>query len=159
MMYNKINSHLDIIFCVLLFFFISGCKYFEKQSLLSNDIDTILNYTQDSVFKANYISKEEMKRIEEEAKAKIDSIKKAYSEKYTGINDVYHIVVGSFKIEKNAVNYMQCIANQGYKPHILHLNNGFHLVVASSFNTYSDAKKALTALQKHVTENAWMYIK
>lgn len=137
----------------------AGCKYFEKQSLISNDIDTILNYTQDSVFKANYISKEEMKKIEEEAKARIDSIKKAYSEKYSGMNDTYHVVVGSFKIEKNANNYTQYITNQGYKPQILHLNNGFHLVVASSYNTISYAKKALTALQKNVTENAWIYIK
>lgn len=144
-----------ILFCVIGIF--TRCKFFEKQSLVSNDIDTLLNYERDSAFLANYISREEIKRIEENAKLKMDSLRQACKEEVMGTNNKYHVIVGSFKISENAENYLQDLEMLGYNPKIIELNNGFYLVSANSYSTLKNADTALAALRENITGNAWIY--
>ena len=136
-----------------------SCKLIEKQPLVSNDIDTILNYEPDSAFMANYISREELTAIQKQAKLKIDSLRQACRDDALGVNNKYHVIVGSFKIVSNADSYLKTLHMMGYNPVIIEVPNGFNLVSAASYTNYDTAVKALNSLHESITSNAWIYMK
>ncbi|MBN1182049.1 MAG: SPOR domain-containing protein [Bacteroidales bacterium] len=140
-------------------FLFESCNLMEKQSLMSNDIDTILDYHQDSAFMANYISREELKVIEERVKLKIDSLRQVCRDDALGINNKYHVIVGSFKVAQNADGYLTTLHMMGYNPVIIEIPNGFRLVSAASYTHYDTAVKALNSLQLSLNPEAWIYTK
>lgn len=136
-----------------------SCNLADKQSLVSNDIDTILNYEPDSAFMANYISREELQAIQEQAKLRIDSLRQVCRDDALGMNNKYHVIVGSFKIAQNADFYLTTLHMMGYNPVVIEVSNGYRLVSAASYTNYDTAVKALNSLQQSITSEAWIYMK
>ena len=72
----------------------------------------------------------------------------------------YHIVIGSFKNEKNAKKIFKNLQRSGYEPVILEKNSfGLFPVLSGSFTNYSDAVDALGKVQKKINKDAWLMIK
>jgi len=144
--------------------FTSGCDMNEKQSLFSNDVDTLLafNAKLDSTIKADSVKYEqEIARIRREAEARVDSIKASYADGAVNISkpsEPYHVVVGSFKFPKNAARFQQRISEMGYTSHIFEAENDFYLVTAASYGSLSATKRGLRTIRGTVSTSAWIYI-
>ncbi len=52
----------------------------------------------------------------------------------------YSVIIGSFKVEANALSLAEKFSKLGYKPEILLFKNGFHAVSASSAESEGDAR-------------------
>jgi len=73
----------------------------------------------------------------------------------------YFVIVGSFSSNENAGNFKQELAQQGFKPIILHSETGYYRVCVDSFN---DEAAARSRVQKIRTEypkyaDSWLLIK
>jgi cell division protein FtsN len=73
----------------------------------------------------------------------------------------YFVIVGSFSSNENAGKFKQELAQQGFKPIILHSETGYYRVCVDSFN---DEAAARSRVQKIRTEypkyaDSWLLIK
>ena len=77
-------------------------------------------------------------------------------------NDVklnYHVVAGAFKVEANADKICKNLISRGYKAEKIAQNiNGLFPVIYSSYATYSEARNAMTEIQKKDNADAWVLI-
>ncbi len=142
----------------------SGCDMNEKQSLFSNDVDTLLafNAKLDSTIKADSVKYEqEIERIKREAEARVDSIKAFYADGSLNISnptEPYHVVVGSFKYPRNAARFQERISDMGYTSQIFEAENDFYLVTAASYGSLSATKRGLRTIRGTVSSSAWIYV-
>ncbi len=159
---NYIIYYLFILF--ILASFTSGCDMSEKQSLFSNDVDTLLAYNArlDSTIKADSVKYEqEIARIKREAEARVDSIKASYADGAMNISspsEPYHVVVGSFKYPKNAERFRKKISDMGYTSRIFEAENDFYLVTAASYGSLAATQRGLRTIRGTVSASAWIYI-
>ena len=78
-------------------------------------------------------------------------------EKQTGN---YHIVGGAFRIEANSDKKVEQLKALGYKARKIGANRfGLHEVVYSSFETRSEAQKALYNIRREHNKDAWLLVK
>lgn len=69
----------------------------------------------------------------------------------------FHVVVGSFKENRNAINYIKDLKARGYDAYLAEGSNDFSRVAIGHFSTKSDAQKILGNIQRDVTSGAWIY--
>jgi hypothetical protein len=141
---------------ILFFVLVVGCKLSKKERLLSNDVDTLLNYNEEFVEKSEY--EDDLSEIRSEMNLKIDSLKKLVDENPTFENKPFHIIVGSFTIETNAINYSKKIKEEGYDGNMLYSGGSYQMVTAKSYNNLRMALNDLEGIKISLTENAWVYI-
>ena len=78
-------------------------------------------------------------------------------EKQTGN---YQIVGGAFRIEANSDKKVEQLKALGYKARKIGANRfGLHEVVYSSFETRSEAQKALYNIRREHNKDAWLLVK
>lgn len=78
-------------------------------------------------------------------------------EKQTGN---YHIVGGAFRIEANSDKKVEQLKALGYKARKIGANRfGLHEVVYSSYETRSEAQKALYNIRRDHNKDAWLLVK
>lgn len=73
-------------------------------------------------------------------------------------NNPYHIIVGCFGIEENAVNYEQELLLYGYEPHRAgKTSRGLTMVSTGSFKNLHEARQGLREVQYAVNKDAWIF--
>ena len=78
-------------------------------------------------------------------------------EKQTGS---YHIVAGAFRVEANSYKKVKQLKAKGYNARKIGKNRyGLHEVVYASFETRTEAQKALYRIRKEHNKDAWLLIK
>ncbi|APY08525.1 sporulation protein [Winogradskyella sp. J14-2] len=78
-------------------------------------------------------------------------------EKQTGN---YHIVAGAFRVEANSDKKVNQLREKGYKARKIGKNRyGLHEVVYASFETRTEAQKALYNIRNEHNKDAWLLIK
>ncbi len=77
-------------------------------------------------------------------------------------NDIklnYHVVAGAFKVEANADKICENLISKGYKAEKITQNiNGLFPVIYNSYETYSEARKAMNIIQIKDNPDAWVLI-
>lgn len=74
-------------------------------------------------------------------------------------NTPYHIVAGSFRLDKNAEKVYKNLTKKGYKAKRLAPNsNGLFPVLYGSFSTLEEAERIKSDIQKGENPNAWILI-
>ncbi len=146
-----------LVFYFLFFILLVGCKYSDRQSLISNDVDTLLiDYSENYIEKSKY--EEDLSNIRSEMNLKIDSLKKLLEQNITLEINKFHIIVGSFSVHSNAINYSRKMNSFGYNSNIIMAGNGFEMVTTNSYNNLRKTLDDLKIIRESVTENAWIYI-
>ncbi|MFI3296658.1 MAG: SPOR domain-containing protein [bacterium] len=69
----------------------------------------------------------------------------------------YHVVIGSFGKQNNAINLQSQMRQEGYKPVVVVNKNGMYRVILQSFDTYQGAR---TKISEIVTKfpDAWVLV-
>lgn len=135
---------------------IGGCKYSDKKRLMSTGVDTLLNYNTENYIEESRYEKD-LSNIRSEMNLKIDSLKKLLDQNTTLEGNHFHIIVGSFRVESNAINYAKKIKNSGYDGNIIPFNR-YNMVTTKSFNNLGTALNELSNVRNAVTENAWVFV-
>ncbi|WP_411893918.1 SPOR domain-containing protein [Winogradskyella sp. A2] len=72
----------------------------------------------------------------------------------------YHIVAGAFRIESNSDKKVKQLKARGYKARKIGANRyGLHEVVYASFETRTEAQRALYKIRREHNRDAWLLIK
>ena len=72
----------------------------------------------------------------------------------------YHVVAGAFRIEANSDKKVNQLKDLGYKARKICVNRyGLHEVVYSSYETRSEAQRALYSIKKTHNKDAWLLVK
>ncbi len=72
----------------------------------------------------------------------------------------YHIVGGAFRIKENAEKKIGQLREQGFEAHYLGENKyGLHQVAYNSFETKTEALKALRTIKRENNPDAWLFVK
>lgn len=144
---------------VILFalFLSNGCQYFEKQRLVSNDVDTLLDGSQEDYVRADEYE-EDIARIRSEVDIKIDSLKLMLESNQTFAENRFHMIVGSFSVPSNAVDYNQKMQAMGYDAKIINNPNGLQMVAAKSYNNLRTAVSEIDRFRNQLDVPAWIYI-
>jgi cell division septation protein DedD/nucleoid DNA-binding protein len=69
----------------------------------------------------------------------------------------YHIVVGSFKEQVNANNYIDELRAKGYDAYTAEGNNAFSRVAIGNYSTEEEARKALSDIRHNVNSGSWIF--
>ncbi|NJM16689.1 MAG: hypothetical protein HC896_16160 [Bacteroidales bacterium] len=142
-----------------LLFAMPACRFFEKEQMFSNDIDTLINKKLDN-FITSKEYENELGKIRTEVDIKIDSLKKLYEENITLGSNKFYMIVGGFKVSQNANNYALKISQMGYPSKILFDERSqFNLVAARSYNNLRLALSEVGQFRENVTPGAWIYVK
>ena len=74
-------------------------------------------------------------------------------------NGDFHIVAGAFRIKENCNTKLKQLQKLGYNARKIGMNKyGLHQVVYSSYNSRSEAQKALYKIRESHNENAWLLV-
>lgn len=72
----------------------------------------------------------------------------------------YHIVAGAFRVETNSDKKVKQLKDLGYKARKIGVNRyGLHEVVYSSYDSRSEAQRALYSIKKEHNKDAWLLVK
>lgn len=69
----------------------------------------------------------------------------------------YHVVVGSFSIQSNAINLRNTLLNEGNEALIVVNENGMFRVLVASFNDYTVAHQKIDAIKSRFAD-AWVLV-
>lgn len=69
----------------------------------------------------------------------------------------FHIVVGSFKEERNASQYLQQLKAMGYDAYLASDAGSFHRVAVGNFASKATAQQALSGVRQNLNAGAWIY--
>lgn len=69
----------------------------------------------------------------------------------------YHIVVGSFKEEKYASNYITELKAKGYDAYLAEGNMAFSRVAIGNFMNEEEARNALNGIRQSVNSDSWIF--
>lgn len=131
-------------------------------------IDSLLTFREEERIKE--ISEKEIapsgkpeKESEEKKDQPVEKIEKAEgkiepdTETESATGDRYHIVLGCFEVESNAVNYSRKLKGMGYDSRIFPILEGrMKAVTCRSFETEEEAFKKLRQIQKDIKKDAWV---
>lgn len=166
------NAHEDFIFEQELDLFLS---LFQPVSLpknssdqKANDNDITLDDEADMVTKTledepvsapvakgniNSLSKLDVSKIEK--KKTVTSTPSSPSVK-SDVNCNYHVIVGSFSIYENAVNYQAEITGKGYQAKLIPNSKGMTYVSAACFENRTDAENAISSIYHDLAIKGWV---
>lgn len=128
----------------------------EKQyTKLIEQADTFFGGKDYSAAKGQYQKALDIKSNESYPKNQISKINKIMAEAEAMKNYPYHIVLGAFEVDRNAVNYLALIKEK-YSQHARKIKTGrLGAVTYKSYKTLTDAYNDLPAAKK-ISENAWV---
>lgn len=87
---------------------------------------------------------------------KVDTVKKEPVKKTPPPSPKeFHLIAGSFKIESNAINFVEKLKKDGYNSELIGVRNGYHFVSFSSHETKAQAVQALNQIKK-TNEQVWI---
>lgn len=69
----------------------------------------------------------------------------------------YHIIVGSFKAEKNAETYIEQLNSKGVDAYLANGDKRFLRVAVGSYSTHDEAERALLAVKQNINSQSWIY--
>jgi len=69
----------------------------------------------------------------------------------------FHIIVGSFKEQHNAENYVSLLQSKGYDAYIAKDGSGFHRVSVGNFADRSEADQQLLSIKNTLNSGSWVY--
>lgn len=69
----------------------------------------------------------------------------------------YHIVVGSFKEQINANNYITELQAKGYEAYLAEGDNSFSRVAIGNFSNEAEARNALNGIRQNVNSGSWIF--
>jgi hypothetical protein len=147
-------KHLKALFAVIAVVLIGACQQPERQRLVSNNIDTLLN--EEYVTADEY--EEDIARIRSEVDIKIDSLKKMMDENTTFEDDRFHMIVGSFRVPSNAQGYKEKMKSRGYDAKIINNPNGLRMVSVKSYNNLRNAVTEIERFRQELNVPAWVYV-
>ncbi|MBL7112315.1 MAG: SPOR domain-containing protein [Bacteroidales bacterium] len=144
-----------------------GCKFINEK-ILKKEGDTLITYVntlENELELAERKHSDELRKIQQESQARMDSIVQYYENelaskggKYGNIaKGTYYVVVGCFKTSKYAENYSAKINGMGYKSQIVKVGS-WNFVAAESYTSWREALTGLNPVRESVTVNAWIYI-
>tara|TARA_R110002096_G_scaffold386418_2_gene580443 strand:- start:165267 stop:166370 length:1104 start_codon:yes stop_codon:yes gene_type:complete len=99
----------------------------------------------------------ENKAISEFQKDASKSEAKAINENINSNLASYHIVVGSFTVESNAINYLKSLKSQGYEAYLANGSSKFKRVAIGNYRNSLEAQKNLLNIKKELNPSAWVY--
>ena len=59
----------------------------------------------------------------------------------------FHVIVGSFRMQENAIRMVRLLSELGYRPEELLFKNGYMVVSAGSYPSLTDAQAAKRRIQ------------
>ena len=65
----------------------------------------------------------------------------------------YFVIIGSFRVKRNAENYMQQLVRKGFTPVILLSETGMHRVSVDSFNDENQARQRVMQIRRSFPEH------
>jgi hypothetical protein len=144
-----------------------GCKFINDK-ILKKESDTLLTYVntlENELELAERHYADELRKIQMESQARLDSIIQFYEKelsskggKYGTIaRGTYYLVAGSFKTPAYAESYSAKISRMGYKTQIVTVGS-WNFVAAESYNSWREAVTGLNLVRESITPNAWIYI-
>lgn len=143
------------ILIVLLAFVGTSCKYFPNKKKKEAEQAAMQKAKEDSIKKAKKIEADNIRMAQE--KARQDSVARA-NELNSKFH--YHVIIGSFKVPSNAVNWQKEVNGMGYSnTTILHASNGFDLVSIGDFETFGKAYHEIGRINSDKEEpvELWIY--
>lgn len=147
---------IKFLFFVWMVVTLGSCQFIEKQRLVSNDVDTLLSGENEYVKADDY--EEDIARIRSEVDIKIDSIKKMLDENQSFENNRFHMITGSFRVPRNAQNYLEKMKSNGYQATIISHPNGLQMVSVKSYNNLRNAVTEIQRFRNELGVPAWIYI-
>ncbi len=144
-----------------------GCKFINEK-ILKKEADTLLTYVNTLENELELTQKkhsEELRMIQQESQARMDSIVKYYENelssrggKYGNIaKGTYYLVAGCFQTPAYAEKYSAKINGMGYESQIVKVGS-WNFVAAESYASWKEALTGLNLVRESITENAWIYI-
>lgn len=101
----------------------------------------------------NSLSKLDASKLE---KKKTDDSNTTTSTVKSGTGCSYHVIVGSFSIYENAVNYQAEITGKGYEAKLIPNAKGMTYVSAACFETKTDAENAISSIYQDLDIKGWV---
>ena len=154
--------NLSILLLLIVILLPPSCKSVRENGLFGRKAKklAVLLAQQDSIRVADSL-KRVQNRLKAMEEARLDSIRLAEEEKILlETRQKYNIVVGSFRIHENAVKWLEEYRNQGFDPEIIQMNGtGFELVVAESFEKFSQAAVRLDYFQDEIDIDSWLFVR
>lgn len=132
-----------------------SCKFLEKRTLFSKDVDTLLDYTIEEPEEDTSMIvevEEELPPVEEISTPEPTMAASAEQDKY-------FIIVGCFLNYQYAEGYSDKIAAMGYNTQVIARYDGFNLVAAKSYSSFREAVNELPTFRSSVQSNAWVWVK
>ena len=144
-----------------------GCKFINEK-ILKKEADTLLTYVnalENELELADRKHADELRKIQMESQARLDSIVQHYESelsskggKYGNIaKGTYYLVAGSFQTPKYAESYSAKINEMGYESQIVTVGS-WNFVAAESYTSWKEALTGLNLVRESVSVNAWIYI-
>ena len=124
----------------------SGCKYFKKDPIFENDIDTVLNA---DIPAPDTLDPEPIAPpvYEDGHVYTLDEIPEPYI-----------MVIGSFETLKFAEKHAENFEKIGYDTKVIVKPDGFHMVAADYYNQKDEAFDALPTFRDKVAVKSWVYV-
>ncbi len=148
-----------IILAVLTALLMTGCKYFEKHKLFTNQVDTLLEYTDDEEEQID--SSEIVPPVEPMDMETEEDIAEEPAKEVTvsSAGPGYYMIVGSFLNNNYAERYAENLREKGYQARIIHAANGFNRVSAQSYDNLQAAVNDIPNFRSTLVPRAWVHIK
>jgi hypothetical protein len=123
-----------ILYLLVIALLMSQCKYFEKNRLFSNDIDTLLvyQYRADSIRLADSLRNIEAMAREQRLELETQQAMK----QATGREKPFHLITGAFKTPNFATKFKDNMSNKGFEAKIIKAPNGFDMVSVETFDDF-----------------------
>ena len=144
-----------------------GCKFINEK-ILKKEADTLLTYVnslENELELAERKHADELRKIQMESQARLDSIIKYYENelssrggKYGKVaSGTYYIVAGSFQTPNYAESYSAKLISEGYESEIITIGS-WNFVAVEKHSSWREALYGLDLVREGITENAWIYI-
>jgi hypothetical protein len=146
---------------------IPGCNFINEK-ILKKEADTLLTYVnalENELELAERKHSDELRKIQMESQARLDSIIQYYENelsskggKYgSAASGTYYLVVGCFQTPKYAESYSAKVNGMGYKSQIIPVGS-WNFVAAETYTSWREALDGLNLVRDGVTPNAWIYV-
>lgn len=82
-------------------------------------------------------------------------------EKEPPVNNLYYVIIGSFKSRENAVNYQKELKEKGFESNLLRNDEGFYRVSVKSTDEILHARSEIMSIRTNYPEHAdtWLLIR
>ena len=128
-----------IIIPVSILLLLTGCKYFKKEKVVQNDVDSLLNISiPDTIPDTLPVIVKDVYQLSE-------------------IDDKYLIIVGSFQNIEYAKRHAKKYSELGLDTKVISKPDGFYMVSARSFESKDIALKDIKDFRRRIAKKSWVF--